>query len=415
MKIELHPGQKRIWNEMKEDHSNGTRWFTISCPRQFGKTYLFQSLVIYWGTRTSKYPMLWVSQYLANARMIMNNIVDMICDEPFYKSSNKQDMKITFKNGSVINFRGADNPKGIRGLANRICFLDEVAHFSNLQDTVNKIIRPTMITFKDGQMYLISTPNGRNEFYEYALKGKSEEPEYNTFGFYSGTYLESPFVDMQEIENAKKELSDDIFRQEYCAEFLDVNLGVFRNIEACSTLKEWVQPGYGVRYHCGIDWGRRNDSTVVTIIDDSKRVCYIWKSEPGMGWDEQIVRILEIVKRYRVFHIFAESNAAGDILADTMKKMFPRIDGFFMTNDRKNDLVEALKYALEKKTIILPHRTLYERLDDELSSFTFKFTPTQGKVRYTAPDHMHDDHVISLCLALQSVRKHSTFGNYVFG
>lgn len=413
MKINLHPGQKRIWEEIQRDHKNLTRWFTISCPRQFGKTYLFKSLVIYWGTRKDKYPMLWVSQYLANARLIMNDIVEMIQDEPFYKSSNKNDMKITFKNGSVIMFRGADNVKGIRGLSNRIVFLDEVAHYPYLNETVNKIVRPTMITFPDAQMYLISTPNGRNEFYDYALKGKSTEPEYSSFGFYTGTYLESPFIDMQEIENARKELSDDIFRQEYCAEFLDVNLGVFRNIDTCSTLKEWVVPSYGARHHAGIDWGRRNDSTVVTILDDNQRVCYIWKSEPGMSWDEQIVRILEILKRYRVFHVFAESNAAGDILVDTMKKMFPRIDGYFMTNDRKNDLVENLKYALEKKAIILPHRDLYDKLDDELNSFTFKLTPTQGKIRYTSPQHLHDDHVISLCLALQSVRKHSTMGNYI--
>jgi phage FluMu gp28-like protein len=413
MNITLHPGQKRIWNEIQTDHNKGVRHFTVVCPRQFGKTYLFQALVIYWGTRKDKYPMLWISQYLANARLIMNSIVDLIQDEPFYRSSNKQDMKITFKNGTVINFRGADNPKGIRGLSNRVVFLDEVAHFSSLGDTINKIVRPTTLAFKDAQMYLISTPNGRNEFYEMALKGKSEE--YPTYGFYSGTYLESPYVDMEEIENAKKELSAAIWAQEYNAEFLDVNLGVFRNIEMCSTLMEWIPPVYGVRFHCGIDWGRRNDSTVVTILDDNMRVCYIWRSEPGMSWDEQVIKVMDILKRYRVFHVFAESNAAGDILVDTIKKMFPRIDGFFMTNDRKNDLVENLKYALEKRTILLPHKTLYDRLDNELNSFTFKLTPQGNKMKYTAPEHLHDDHVISLCLALQSVRKHSTLGNYTFG
>jgi len=410
MRAKFHPGQLRVWNEIQSDFEKGVRHFTIIMPRQWGKSFMFKMLVIHWATRKVAYPMLWVSQYLSNSRMVMEDIVDLIQDEPFYKSSNKQDMKITFKNGSIIRFRGADNVKSIRGLSNRVVFLDEVAFFPNLDDTWNKVIRPTTLAQPDPQIYLISTPNGRNLFYDFALRGKSDK--YPTYGYYSGAYTESPYVDLEEIENARKELPVDVFRQEYMAEFLDVNLGVFRNVDACSTLMEWVQPIYGVRFHAGVDFGRRNDATVVTVVDDNGRVCYIWKSEVGMGWDEIVDNVVKILKRYRVFHCYAESNAQGDVLVDQIRKQFPRVDGFYTTNDRKNDLVENLKFALEKKIMILPHKTLYEALYNELNSFSFKRTPAGNKIKYGAEENKFDDHVLSLCFAWQSVRKHAMLGNY---
>ena len=74
-----------------------------------------------------------------------------------------------------------------------------------------------------------------------------DNPNYKSF---FGTSYDNPFIDVSEIEDARRSLPDHIFRQEYLAEFLDDGSSVFRNINECIK-----KGGESANYYAGVDLG----------------------------------------------------------------------------------------------------------------------------------------------------------------
>ena len=127
-----------------------------------------------------------------------------------------------------VRFLSADNPDNIRGYGFQGIVVDEAAMIP--QDVWNYVLRPT-IAQTLGWAVFVSTPKGRNWFYDFYTRGcDPEEKEYASFRFPSSA---SPFFPGSEWEDAKRTLPSDVFRQEYEAEFLEVSAGVFRGIEQC--------------------------------------------------------------------------------------------------------------------------------------------------------------------------------------
>ena len=92
------------------------------------------------------------------------------------------------------------------------------------------VLRPT-IAQTLGWAVFVSTPKGRNWFYDLYTRGMDPgEQDYASFTFPSKA---SPYFPEKEWEEARRTLPEDVFRQEYMAEFLEDSAGVFRRVEAC--------------------------------------------------------------------------------------------------------------------------------------------------------------------------------------
>ena len=77
----------------------------------------------------------------------------------------------------------------------------------------------------------------------------------------------------------------------------------------------------------------------------------------------------------------------------------PSVIGVQFTNASKGNMVEALGLAFERGDIrILPDPVLV----GELQAYEMERLPS-GMTRYSAPDGMHDDCVMSLALAWQAL------------
>ena len=61
-------------------------------------------------------------------------------------------------------------------------------------------------------------------------RGVEGQESFRSFTFPSNV---SPYFPAKEWEAAKRTLPEDVFRQEYMAEFLEDSAGVFRGIDAC--------------------------------------------------------------------------------------------------------------------------------------------------------------------------------------
>ncbi|WP_168442317.1 terminase large subunit domain-containing protein [Pontiella desulfatans] len=125
-------------------------------------------------------------------------------------------------------FLSADNPENIRGYGFRGLVIDEAALVP--LDVWNYILRPT-IAQTLGWAVFISTPKGRNWFYDMYTRGNDpEEPDFESFHFRSN---ESKYFPAEEWDEAQRTLPADVFKQEYEAEFLEDSAGVFRKVSSC--------------------------------------------------------------------------------------------------------------------------------------------------------------------------------------
>ena len=139
---------------------------------------------------------------------ILDYIPDSLVD-----SKNGQEMKIRFKNGSLLQLVGSDNYDSLMGTNPQGVVFSEYA----LQDPrAYQFIRP-ILAANDGWALFISTPRGKNslyELYQIALNSK------NWFAM-KLTLDDTQHISQAEIERERAEgvMSEDLIQQEYYTSF----------------------------------------------------------------------------------------------------------------------------------------------------------------------------------------------------
>lgn len=301
-----------------------------------------------------------------------------------------------FWNGSKVLWRTTDNPDASIGLTNDLVVVDEAARVSG--DALERALMPTIMV-RRGKIIAPSTPRGtKNWFAKWVKTAQSgDHPEYACI---TGPSTENNTPAVREfVELMRQQLPEHIFRQEFLAEFIDDAGSVFRNIRECmkSTL---TGPVPGRIYAIGADLGKHEDFTVLTPIDIVTREVGPQDRFFKISWPMQLERIAAFSRRWNNAIIVLDSTGVGDPIYDQLVTAGLRVVPFRFTSSTKEPLILNLATALENEEILLPED---DGLKVELESYTYEQMPS-GAYRYTAPDGMHDDRVISLALALWGVR-----------
>ena len=111
----------------------------------------------------------------------------------------------------------------------------------------------------------------------------------------------SPYFPAQEWEEARRTLPEDVFRQEYMAEFLEDSAGVFRGVDGCllpETGNSKLDAGSGAVI-VGCDVAKHTDWTVLVAIDAKTGLCLEMERFNQLDWPVQRERIGAFVKRWR--------------------------------------------------------------------------------------------------------------------
>jgi phage terminase large subunit-like protein len=300
---------------------------------------------------------------------------------PVIKSSHVNNLEITLINGRKILVRGADNPDSLRGVSLTYVVLDECAFIK--EDTWQKIIRASL-SDKKGRALFISTPSGRNWFYDmYNLGLEGSDDEWKSWHF---TTADNPLIDPKEIESAKKTLSSFAFKQEYMASFSNAGSNLFR--------EEWIkygtEPSYG-SYFIAVDLAgfedvakqaanakKRLDESAICIVkvtDDGK---WFVKEIKHGRWDIRTtaVNILMAIREYRPISIGIEKgalkNAVLPYLSDLMRKsnIHAHIADLTHGNRKKTDrIIWALQGRFEHGRVILNSDENWDDFTDQLLMF----------------------------------------------
>jgi len=211
MKIKLHKAQGDVF-------LSTSRFKVVAAGRRFGKTVM-ACVILFHQALLNKNRIYWLvaPTYGQAKELAWDILLKMIPQELMDKKPNESELKITLKNGSTIHLKGADNPDTLvgRGLSGLV--IDEVAKIRNHKRVWEEILRPALSDYQ-GFCIFISTPQGKNYFWELFNKGMKKEDGFESWQFKTE---DNPFIQRSEIKAAQDTLSDRYFKQEYEASFED--------------------------------------------------------------------------------------------------------------------------------------------------------------------------------------------------
>ena len=378
---QAHPSQQLIHDD------RGYRFRAVCCGRRWGKTrFAAAELFDIAGERGGLYA--WVAPTYYIAERGQKALREISGDFIQFKGVNPVRALFTGGGGQVeILFLSADNPDTILGDGFDGVIVDEAARIERSVWEMN--IRPALAD-KQGWAVLISTPRARNWFFDFHTRGR--DPRETLYRSYSFTSLDNPYFPREEWEEAKRTTPQDIFKQEYEAQFLEDSAGVFRNLDAC--LLPQV-PAVTSDMVAGCDLAKHTDWTVLVAMDRKTGACVDMDRFQRLDWPIQKERILAFCRKWRCILVM-DATGAGDPIYDDLASVYPRIESVKFTNQKKVELIQRLVVAIEQRQVSWPRE--WEVLTDELKRYEYA-VGSGGSITYSAPSGFHDDCVIALALA----------------
>lgn len=364
----------------------------MACGRRFGKTTLGLDRLIH--PALEGYPVGWFSPTYKMLADVWREAVRIL--KPAASRVNSQEHRIELVTGGLVDMWSLDSPDVARGRKYRRVVIDEAAMIPALEEAWNAVIRPTLADLT-GDAWFLSTPKGLNYFHSLFTAG--QDPERPDWACWQMPTTSNPYIPLSEVEDMRGSLPEQIFAQELLAQFMADAGGVFRKVMAAATAVEQKEPIEGHRYAMGVDWGKHQDFTVLTVLDMTTKSVACSDRFNQIDYAVQRQRLTTLVDRFACKPIIAEKNSIGEPIIEVLQREGMTVQPFTTTNQSKAEAIDALALAFEKEDIkILPDPTLIA----ELQAYEAERLPS-GMLRYNAPPGMHDDCVMSLALAWQSV------------
>jgi phage terminase large subunit-like protein len=374
-----HEGQKQV-------HNSPARFVTLAAGRRWGKTRLGVNECLDVASRGGR--AWWVSPSYKTSEVGWRPLRQIARRLPG-ADIRLVDRMVTLPGGGFVAVRSADNPDSLRGEGLDFCVMDECAFMK--KEAWTEAIRPSL-SDRQGKALFISTPRGRNWFWENYQHGLAGNEGWASFSFPTSS---NPYIAETEIEAAKRDLPELIFRQEYLAEFIDDEGSVFRRVQEAIRTEMIDQPVKDRQYIAGVDVAASVDYTVISVMDvQSKNLVYKDRFN-RVDYNVLEDRLESVYKRFKMDLMKIEANSIGQGVIDHLRNRNMNIIPFTTTNATKQTIITNLQSAFEHGEIGIYNDPV---LIGELLSYESKRTPS-GSFSYNAPDGLHDDCVMSLALA----------------
>jgi len=296
---------------------------------------------------------------------------------------------------SYIDFRSADRPENLEGFGYDKFFLNEAGIILRDEYLWHNAIYPMVFEYK-AQGVIGGNPKGKGLFHELYLKGKDPNNKlYHSFHF---TSYDNPYLDPKEIDDMKSNMPDHVVQQEIYGQFLEDTGSVFRGLkEAMVAVPR--KPETGHVYTMGVDLAKVQDWTVIAVYDRSTLQQVYQDRFKEIDWSMQRRRIKAISKLYYNAPVVIDATGLGDPVAEDLGKEGVAVIPVKFTNESKKEMVEKLAMWIQQGRIKLLD---IEETRDEFTNFTYDVLPS-GKIRYNAPEGMHDDIVMAHALAVKDL------------
>lgn len=137
---------------------------------------------------------------------------------PLVVQKYEQEHRLELSTGAVVECWSLDDPDAGRGRKYGRVIIDEAAIARNLEEAWEQAIRPTL-TDLQGDAWFMSTPKGFNYFHALFERGTAQDhPSWASWQMPSS---ENPYLPVEELEAARIDTPERVYRQEYEASFVD--------------------------------------------------------------------------------------------------------------------------------------------------------------------------------------------------
>lgn len=399
-----HSGQMQIHQYLLSNPN--TKYLILACGRRFGKSLAMLNQALYYALSSNNEKVMFLCPTYKLCKELFEELYTALGDNfHYYKSKakgvNHTDLKFRFSNESIIQFYSFDNPDNIRGMSPSRIFIDEASMLPD--EGFNKAVKPLALMAKT--IIALSTPRGKIGWF-YKLFTYGQTPHYTNYKSFTFPSSANPMIAEEDIQDAKDNLPSHIFQQEYLSEFIDNANNIFKNIENC--INNNFNYNVGDRCVAGVDIGRQDDKTVITVMRISDKQVVYQDSWNKLDYNTIVDKVAGVINHYKPIDTIVETNSIGDFFFDALKlKTKHKLTSFYTLNSNKNYIIENLILAFEKGEIkILDNGDMIF----ELNNFTCTWNASSRTLKYGGRSGVHDDRVMSLAFALEAVRRNTNTG-----
>ncbi len=372
----------RLTDYQREHLFHPARTVIIEASTKSGKTLgciVWQGLQVLSDTQQGDH--WWVAPVYAQAKIAYRRVKRMLPPEIF--DSNDTDNRLTFINGARWWFKSAEKPDNLYGEDVRSIVQDEV---SRMREEADHALRTTL-TATGGPRRLIGNVKGRRNWaWRMARRAEAGAPDMHYARITAHDAIAAGLFSEDELRAAERDLPEHIFRELYFAEASDDEGNPFgiKAIRACigqlsrEPVRDW-----------GGDLAKSVDWSVLIGLTETGAVAKILRFQKPWGETTRIFG--ETIGHDRAF---IDSTGVGDPIVETLQKGAPNITGYKFTGPSKQQLMEGLAAAIQRRQIAYPDGVIVAELE------AFEYIYTRTGVRYSAPEGLHDDAVMALALAI---------------
>jgi len=237
-------------------HNDDSRFKVVVGGRRVGKSFSLLQEAVRHCLMTSNRFVYWIAPtYNAAKEIGFDEFVSSLSLvlAPAIHTIHHTRLKVVFKNGSVLYFKGSDNPDSLRGRGLTLAILDEAAFIKH--EVWSKIIRPAL-SDKNGSAIVGSTPNGFNWFKD-IYDNKSGE-----WSLYMWPTELNPLISEEELLAVQAEISRDEYLQEYCAKFITKAGRVYDDFGDSNVIETWSPDPDKYDIYLGMDFGYAHHTAI---------------------------------------------------------------------------------------------------------------------------------------------------------
>lgn len=221
--------------------------------------------------------------------------------------ANAKDKIIELKNGSTIRMGSVGQVDSTVGRSYDFILFDEAALDDRGMDAFNIQLRPTLDK-DNAKAVFISTPRGRNWFYEFYMRGFSDD--FPAWVSIHSDYQENPRVSKEDIEQARRSMSSAEFAQEYLADFVVLQGKIWDFKQQCITdidtsiIKRWDTIA-------GLDMGFKDATAFVVVVTDGEKYYVVDEYQNSSATTAGHARkIQKLMDKWDIDFIYIDSSAA---------------------------------------------------------------------------------------------------------
>ena len=249
------------------------RWGIVVCHRRAGKTVMAINHLLRDAIMTDKPNprFAYIAPTYRQAKAVAWDYLKQFSSAIPMVRFNETELRCDLPNGARIQLLGSEQPDSLRGIYLDGVFLDEYSQI--LPSLFPEVIRPALSDRK-GYCIMAGTPQGMNHFYE-LYEMALESDDWHTAIFKAS---ETGILDDEELDSAKKSMSEDQYNQEYeCSWVANVPGAIYaKEIEKISSNGQFTHVPYDEGHKVDTWWDLGvNDSTSIWFTQTVGRAVHV--------------------------------------------------------------------------------------------------------------------------------------------